>query len=210
MASQQVAASGLGGGRLNRIVITAPIAGSVIARRAVLGQVFMSDAPETELFRIADTNRLSVTFSLTPADAARAARGSIVRVSGPGRQSTARISFVSAAVDPNTRLVPVIARLDNAGGRWRVGEPVSVAVEVSGGAGSVIRVPTTAVQMVQGRSVVFVRTGTGFRAVPVTLGGQEGGTTIVTAGLTGSEQIAATNSYTVKAQLERGGGMDMD
>ncbi|MEA3029049.1 MAG: rane fusion protein heavy metal efflux system [Sphingomonadales bacterium] len=210
MAGQQVAASGLGGGSLNRIVITAPIAGRVIARRAVLGQVFMSDAPETELFRIADTNRLSVTFSLTAADAARVARGSIVQISTPGRQSAARISFVSPAVDPNTRLVPVIARLDNPGGQWRVGEPVSVAVEASGGGGSILRVPTTAVQMVQGRSVVFVRTGTGFRAVPVTLGGQDGGTTIVTAGLTGGEQIAATNSYTLKAQLERGGGMDMD
>lgn len=210
MASQQVAASGLGGGRLNRIVITAPIAGRVIARRAVLGQVFMSDASETELFRIADTNRLSVTFSLSPADAARVARGSIVQVSAPGRRSAVRISFVSPALDPNTRLVPVIARLDNPGGQWRVGEPASVSVELAGRAGGTMRVPTTAVQTVRGRNVVFVRTGTGFRAVPVTLGGQEGGTTIVTAGLTGGEQIAATNSYTLKAELERGGGMDMD
>jgi cobalt-zinc-cadmium efflux system membrane fusion protein len=210
MAGQQVAASGLGGRSLNRIVITAPIAGRVIARRAVLGQVFMSDAPETELFRIADTNLLSVTFSLIPADAARVGRGSIVQVSALGRRSAARISFVSPALDPNTRLVPVIARLDNPGGQWRIGEPVSVSVEAGGGAGNVIRVPTTAVQMIQGRNVVFVRTGTGFRAVPVTLGGQDGGTTIVTAGLTGGEQIAATNSYTLKAQLERGGGMDMD
>jgi cobalt-zinc-cadmium efflux system membrane fusion protein len=138
------------------------------------------------------------------------ARGSSVQVSAPGRRSAARIGFVSPALDPNTRLVPVIARLDNPGGQWRVGEPVSVAVEVAGGTGGIMRVPTTAVQMVQGRNVVFVRTGTGFRAVPVTLGGQEGETTIVTAGLTGGEQIAATNSYTLKAQLERGGGMDMD
>ena len=210
MASQQVAASGLGGGRLNRIVITAPIAGRVIARRAVLGQVFMSDAPDTELFRIADTNRLSVTFSLTPADAARVARGGIVQVSATGRRSAAHVSFVSPALDPNTRLVPVIARLDNPAGQWRVGEPVSVAVEAAGGGANSIRVPSTAIQTVHGRTVVFVRTATGFRAVPVTLGGQDGGSTVVTAGLTGSEQIATANSYTLKADLERGGGMDMD
>lgn len=209
MASQQVAASGLRGGNLNRIVITAPIAGSVIARSAVLGQVFMTDAPDTELFRIADTNRLSVTFSLSPADAAHVTRGSIVQVTASGRRATARISFLSPALDPKTRLVPVIARLDNHGGQWRVGEPVSVAIEVAGGAGSTIRVPTTAIQTVRGRNVVFVRTGSGFRSVPVTLGGQEGGTTVVTAGLTGGEQIAATNSYTLKAELEKGGEMDM-
>lgn len=209
MASQQVAASGVRGGNLNRIVITAPIEGSVISRSAVLGQVFMTDAPDTEMFRIADTSRLNVTFSLSPADAARVARGSIVQVTASGRRATARISFLSPALDPKTRLVPVIARLDNHGGQWRVGEPVTVAVEVAGSVGSTISVPSTAVQTVQGRSVVFVRTGAGFRAVPVTLGGQEGGATVVTAGLTGGEQIAATHSYTLKAELEKGGEMDM-
>jgi membrane fusion protein, heavy metal efflux system len=209
MAVQQVAASGIRGGNLNRIVITAPIAGSVIARSAVLGQVFMTDSPDTELFRIADTNRLSVTFSLSAADAARVTRGSVVQVTASGRRSTATISFVSPALDPKTRLVPVIARLDNRGGQWRVGEPVNVAVEVAGGSGSIIRVPTAAVQTVRGRNVVFVRTAAGFRAAPVSLGGREGATTAVTAGLTGGEQIAGTNSYTLKAELEKGGGMDM-
>jgi cobalt-zinc-cadmium efflux system membrane fusion protein len=211
MASQQVAASGLRGGNLNRIVITAPIAGHVIARSAVLGQVFMADAMDTELFRIADTSRLSVTFSLSPADAARVSRGSVVQVTALPRRSTASITFVSPALDPKTRLVPVIARMDNRSGQWRVGEPVNVAVEVAGGFGSSLSVPTTAVQTINGRNVVFVRTRAGFRAVAVTLGGQEGGTTIVNAGLTGSEQIATTNSYTLKAELEKGGGMgEMD
>jgi cobalt-zinc-cadmium efflux system membrane fusion protein len=211
MASQQVAASGLRGGNLNRIVITAPIAGRVIARSAVLGQVFMADAMDTELFRIADTNRLSVTFSLSATDAARVTRGSVVQVTAPPRRSTASISFVSPALDPKTRLVPVIARLDNRSGQWRVGEPVNVAVETAGGAGGNIRVPTAAVQTVQGRNVVFVRTGAGFRAAPVTLGGQDGGTSVVIAGLSGGEQIAAANSYTLKAELEKGGGMgEMD
>ena len=210
MAGQQVAASGVRGGNLNRIVITAPIGGQVIARNAVLGQVFMADAADTELFRIADTNRLSVTFSLSPADAARVARGSIVQVTAPGRRSTATVSFVSPALDPKTRLVPVIARLDNRGGRWRVGEPANVAVGAVPGVGSTIRVPTAAVQTVEGRNVVFVRTGAGFRVVPVTLGGHDGEMTVVTSGLMGGEQIAATNSYTLKAELEKGGEMHMD
>jgi cobalt-zinc-cadmium efflux system membrane fusion protein len=109
-----------------------------------------------------------------------------------------------------TRLVPVIARLDNRSGQWRVGEPVSVAVETAGSVGGTVRVPTTAVQTVKGRNVVFVRTGAGFRALQVILGGQEGETTVVTSGLTGSEQIAATNSYILKAELEKGAEMDMD
>jgi cobalt-zinc-cadmium efflux system membrane fusion protein len=209
MAIQQLAASGVRGGNLNRIVITAPIAGRVIARSAVLGQFFMTDAPDTELFRVADTNRLSVTFSLSPADAARLRVGSIAQVTAGNRRSATRISFVSPALDSKTRLVPVIARLDNRSGQWRVGEPVSVAVEVADSGDGTISVPLAAVQMVAGRNVVFVRTRNGFRAVPVNLGRQDGTTVVVTSGLTGDERIAAANSFTLKAELEKGGEMDM-
>lgn len=201
MARQQVAASGVRGGSLNRIVITAPIAGHVIARRAVLGQVFMADAPETELFRIANLERLSVTLSLSPADAARLAPGNPVEVTAPGRRATAQVSFVSPALDPQTRLVPAIARLDNRTGQWRAGETVSVAIRLAGSGDGAIRVPTTAVQTVEGKSVVFVRTESGFRAVPVVLGGQDGSMVVVTRGLTGREQIAAANSFTLKSAL---------
>jgi cobalt-zinc-cadmium efflux system membrane fusion protein len=57
------------------------------------------------------------------------------------------------------------------------------------------------VQTVEGKTVVFVRTGTGFRAVPVTLGRQDGAMVVVTNGLTGRERIAAANSFTLKSAL---------
>jgi cobalt-zinc-cadmium efflux system membrane fusion protein len=201
MAQQQVAASGVRGGSLNRIAITAPIAGRIVARRAMLGQVFTADSTETEMFRVADTSRLSVTVSLTPADAARVAPGTLLQITAPGRHATARVSFVSPALDPQTRLVPAIARLRNPGGEWRTGEPVSVSIELPGGQGGAIRIPSSAVQTVEGRNVVFVRTDKGFRATPVTLGAQDGDAVIVTAGLSAREQIAAANSFTLKSML---------
>ena len=51
---------------------------------------------------------------------------------------------------------------------------------------------------------MFVRTPTGFKAVPVTLGRTNGGQVTVLSGLTGSEQIASTNSFTLKAELGKG------
>src|SRR3546814_2895308 len=63
--------------------------------------------------------------------------------------------LVSPALDPQTRLVPALATLDNRGGEWRVGEPVTAAVQLTGSGGSgAIRVPTTAVQSFEGKSVV--------------------------------------------------------
>jgi membrane fusion protein, heavy metal efflux system len=57
---------------------------------------------------------------------------------------------------------------------------------------------------------VFVRTDTGFRAVPVTLGQANGASVTILSGLTGREQIAAANSFTLKAELGKGEGGDED
>jgi cobalt-zinc-cadmium efflux system membrane fusion protein len=43
-------------------------------------------------------------------------------------------------------------------------------------------VPLTAVQTVEGKTVVFVRTDKGFRAVPVTIGRQDGAMVLVASG----------------------------
>lgn len=201
-AQGQISAAGVGGGGLNRIGITAPISGQVIARSVVLGQTVDANA---ELYRIADLSSVSLALSLQPADAGRMKPGSSVAVTASGRSATAKVTFVSPALDPQTRLVPVMATLDNRGGQWRVGEPVTASVQLNGeGSDSAVRVPSTAIQTVAGKSVVFVRTATGFQAVPVTLGDNSGGTVIVRSGLKGTEQIATVNSFTLKAELGKG------
>jgi cobalt-zinc-cadmium efflux system membrane fusion protein len=201
LAREQVTASGGRGGSYNRIVIAAPISGRIIARKAVLGQNFAADAAETELFRIAQLDRLSVTLSLSPADAGRVRPGMTVQVTAPERSQSARISFVSPALDAETRQVPAIAMLDNRAGQWRAGEPVTASIQLPGTGDGAIRVPSTAVQTVDGKSVVFVRTDAGFRAAPITLGRQDGAMVIVTGGLSGRERIAAANSFTLKSAL---------
>jgi cobalt-zinc-cadmium efflux system membrane fusion protein len=201
LAREQVAASGARGGSYNRIVIAAPISGRIIARTAILGQNFAADAADTELFRIARLDRLGVTLSLSPADAGRVRPGATVQITAPGRSQSARISFVSPVLDATTRQVPAIAMLDNRAGQWRAGEPVTASIQLPGGHAATIRVPSTAVQTVDGKTIVFARTDTGFRATPVTLGRQDGATVVVTAGLTGSEKIAAANSFTLKSAL---------
>jgi cobalt-zinc-cadmium efflux system membrane fusion protein len=197
-ARQQVSAAGISRGSLNRIVITAPISGQVIGRSAVLGQTVEAEA---ELFRIANLAQVSVTLSLPPGEAGRVKPGMTVEILAGDRRQTGRVTFVSPVLDPQTRQVPVIAMLDNRGGAWRVGESVTARVLLPADGDGAIRVPTTAVQTVEGKTVVFVRTATGFQATPVTLGRQDGALVIVTAGLSGREQIAATNSFTLKSAL---------
>ena len=200
LAQQQVAAAGGGGGALNRIGIASPIGGQVIARSVVLGQTVAADA---ELFRVANLSQVAVNLSLSPADAGRVRPGSIVEITAAGRRTTARVSFVSPILDETTRQVPVIAIVDNRAGQWRVGEPVTAAIQLPGSAGTVT-VPAGAVQTVENRQVVFVRTPTGFTATPVSIGQTSGANATITSGLTGREEIASANSFILKAELGKG------
>lgn len=201
LAQQQVAAAGGGGGALNRIGIASPIGGQVIARSVTLGQTVAADA---ELFRVANLSQVAVTVSLSPADAGLVRPGSTVAITAGGRRSTARVSFVSPILDETTRQVPVIAIVDNRAGQWRVGEPVTAAIQLPGASSGTVTVPATAVQSIENRSVVFVRTQNGFVATPVVVGQASGSNVVITSGLTGREEIAGTGSFTLKAELGKG------
>ena len=207
LARQQLSATGGGGGVLNRIAVRSPITGQVIARSATLGQQIAADA---ELFRVANLARVSVTMSLVPADAGRVKPGARVEVTSAGRRQDGHITFVSPILDETTRLVPVIATIDNAGGTWRVGENVGVSVLLPASGDRSVAVPSAAVQMIGDKPHVFVRTATGFRVTPVTLGRTNGGAVTVIAGLTGEERIASTNSFTLKAELGKSAATDED
>ncbi len=206
LAQQQLGATGGGAGALNRVAMRSPISGQIIARPAMLGQTVDANA---ELYRVANLSRVTIVASIAPADAGRVRPGTRVEVTAAGRRQEGRVTFVSPVLDETTRLVRVIAALANAGGLWRVGEPVSAAILLPATGDRSIAVPSTAVQTVENRTVVFVRTSNGFRVVPVTTGRRDGDQVIITSGLRGDERTATTNSFTLKAELGKGGEMEM-
>jgi len=207
LAQQQLSATGGSGGALNRVAIRSPISGQIIARPATLGQTVAADG---ELYRVANLARVTIAASVSPADAGRVRPETRIEVAAAGRRQEGRITFVSPVLDETTRLVQVLATLDNGGGTWRVGEPVTASILLPSTGDRSIAVPSTAVQTVENKTVVFVRTPTGFKAVPVTTGRRNGDQVIIAAGLNGGERIATTNSFTLKAELGKGGEMDMD
>ena len=64
-----------------------------------------------------------------------------------------------------------------------------------------VAVPEAAVQTVEDRSVVFVRTDTGFATRPVTLGARDQGFVEVSDGLEAGVELAAAGSFTLKSEL---------
>ncbi|MBR0721623.1 efflux RND transporter periplasmic adaptor subunit [Bradyrhizobium manausense] len=100
------------------ITIYAPIAGTVVQRKIGPGQYVNSGASDP-VFVIGDLSSVWLTAFVRESDAASVAVGQDIAVNVmalPGRPLTAKINYVAAAIDPNTRRLLVRATIDNKDG----------------------------------------------------------------------------------------------
>lgn len=185
------------------VIVASPIAGRVTASSASLGAYVQ---PETELFRVSDPSRVQVEAAIAASDMARVAAGDRAVIDMPdGRSLEGRVRSVTPALDAETRAATAV--LDVPGGDWQPGLSVKARLFPHGsGTSSAIVVPEDAVQTVNGGDVVFVRTGEGFKAVPVTVGQRSAGRAEIIAGLTAGQSIATRNAFYLKAELGKGAG----
>jgi len=209
LARQQLASAGGDNEQSGRLRLRAPIGGAITARHIALGDIVDADA---KLFEVADLRNLSVELSFASADASRIAAGAAVDVIADGRTAPAKLTYLSRVLDPQTRQVRAIASISNPGTNWRIGETVRVLVALGAGSGtSTLAVPGTAVQTIEDKPSVFVRQKDGFAIRHVVLGKPTVGYATVQSGLDGSEHIAISNTYILKAEHGKGeAGEDHD
>jgi cobalt-zinc-cadmium efflux system membrane fusion protein len=188
--------------------VRAPISGRVVERRVELGTAVGRDNLETELFVIIDLSRVWIEMAVNSSDLPTVREGQSVAVSVRGGPVGAgKIIFVSPLLDKDTRAARVVATLDNPDRLWRPGSFVTAAIAVDSRPVSVA-VPAVAVQSVNGRNVVFVRTAEGFEKRDVVLGLRDNGMVEVTSGLAAGETIASSNTFPLKAELSKPGVED--
>ena len=100
------------------ITIYAPISGTVVQRKIGPGQYVNSGASDP-VFVIGDLSTVWLTAFVRESDAAAVCVGQDISVNVmalPGRPLTAKINYVAAAIDPNTRRLLVRATIDNKDG----------------------------------------------------------------------------------------------
>jgi len=184
------------------VAVVSPVSGRVANAGANLGQFV---AAETELFRVADPRRLQITASVPPADAGRVREGDRVELTTTdGRKIEGRVRSSTGVVDPQSRTATVVITPTSGGSTLAPGQLVQARILASGGAAkSGVMVPQDAVQTLGSDTVVFVRTGQGFRAQPVQVGSRSGGMVAITGGLAAGTQIATTNAFLLKAEIEK-------
>jgi cobalt-zinc-cadmium efflux system membrane fusion protein len=182
--------------------VRAPISGRVVDRKVDLGAAVGRDNLETELFTIADLNRVWVELAVRPGDLPAVAEGQTVSIDAYGlsRRAVGKIIFVSPIVDKDTHSARVVAEIANPDGNWRPGSLVHAEV-ATGERSAAITVPARAVQTIGKARVVFVRTPEGFERRTVTLGDGDDRLVEVLSGVREGEIVAAGNTFALKAEL---------
>ena len=202
-AQAAVAAAGVSGdGR--SLAVTSPLAGQVTAAPIVLGSFVGAGE---ELYRVVNPNGLQIEVALPSQDASRIQPGDEAAVIvGDGREIGARVRSVTPSLDPESRSATAVLSLTRAIPGLQPGAFLQARIRPSGEVDqSRIAVPENAVQVLEGRDVVFVRTQRGFQAREVETGSRSAGMVTILSGLEPGQQIAIDNAFLLKAELEKEG-----
>src|SRR4051795_12432800 len=116
------------------ITIYSPIAGTVVQRKIGPGQYVNSGASDP-VFVVGDLSTVWLTAFVRESDAAAVCVGQDITVNVmalPGRPLTAKVNYVAAAIDPNTRRLLVRAAIDNKDGLLKPEMFANVTIYSSG------------------------------------------------------------------------------
>lgn len=188
-----------------RVPIRAPIAGTVIERLVTLGEAVER---ASSAFKIANLSRVWVLLDLYEKDLARVRVGQSLEVrteSYPGEVFKARVAYVVPVIDLATRTAKVRVEIENKAGKLRLGQLVTAKLIGSPEATAepVLTVPRAAVQTVDGKPLVFVKSGAGFERRPVELGVSGGELVEVRKGLNAGDEVAGEGGFLIKSELLR-------
>ena len=182
-----------------RLSVTSPISGVVTSVHVGPGGF----APQGGVIaEVTNPARVEIVFSAPPALAGQVRAGSAIRVQGPTGEFDAVVTGVAAGAGVGNGAAVIRAR--PTGSLLPPAGSAVTGVIVTGETSGTLTVPSEAVQTVEGATVVFVRTQTGFRVAPVLVGRQAGDRTEILRGLTGDERVAGVNAFLLKAELAKG------
>ncbi|MBK8213742.1 MAG: efflux RND transporter periplasmic adaptor subunit [Myxococcales bacterium] len=199
---------GAGGGEGGVLLaLRAPVAGSVVARDAVVGQPV---APEQVLGQITDLAQvwfLGRVFEQDLSSLTVGAKADVVLNAFPRTTVPGVVEAIGQKVDPGARTVVARIRLENPSGNLRLGlfGKGLVAIPELAAAEPVLVVARSAVVDVAGKSVVFVEDSPGsYTRHDVTLGLSAPGKVQVLGGLREGEAVVVAGVFTLKSVLLKG------
>ena len=187
---------------LTQYQLTAPIAGTVIERKGVLGEYVDKDK---RLMVIADLTSLWIDYRVYQTDFARLKLGQKVetRLAQNGTPKLAAISYISPIGMTDTQSMLARVVIENKDGSFRPGLYVTGRV-LLGEQKVAVAVKQSAVQYIAGKPVVFVETKEGFEAREVEFGLKDDDMAEIIFGVVAGDKVVTGNSFVLKAEIGKG------
>jgi len=197
------------GGAVSTFPLTAPFAGTVIEKHAILGELAPTDK---QVFTVADLSRLWIEANLFEKDLGRVKTGAeaIVTVDAyPGETFRGQLTYIAAVLDKETRTVQARVEVVNPGGRLKPEMFATAAIRTSGTGGAAgtpgkeqaLLLPQDAVVFREGRPPAFVAENDGFEPREVELGEKLGDKVVIRNGIKAGERVVTAGTYALKARL---------
>jgi len=186
-------------------VLRSPVAGAVIERAALVGQLLDPAAPA---FRIGDLSTLWLTVHAFERDAVRVRQGVSARLAFPalpGQDFEGIVTLVGRQVERESRTVPVRIDVQNKQNVLRPGMSATATLPVGESGAAILTVPISSVQRVRNEWCVFLpKDANHFEIRRIGRGRDLGGEVEVLSGLTASDTIVVDGAFLLKAQAEKG------
>lgn len=182
---------------LKTYIITAPFTGNVMARHANVGELSNGQI----LFSLANYENVWAELSVFSNQLAMIKKEQDLLLSHGEFEQHSSIAFIAPSTEGNPYSVAHVP-VDNNSGLWPIGTLVKARVTTAIENASVL-IPQTAIQEYEGSPVVFVKNDQEYTPHPVVLGRSDGNNIAIIEGLEIGEQIVVSNSYLLKADLEK-------
>jgi cobalt-zinc-cadmium efflux system membrane fusion protein len=181
------------------IAVISPADGKITTESTTIGAFVQ---PETPLFTIANEKQIQINAFITTQDLARVKVGdSATIMSRSDQEYRAKVRSITPAVSGTNQTATAVLELDDKGAALVIGEGVQVRLHTSNALTNSLIVPEDAIQNIEGRDVVFVKTKTGFKPQLVVVGQRSNGYAEIMSGLDPTTSIATQNVFLIKAEM---------
>lgn len=190
-------------GNVSAFAVTAPFAGTVIAKDATLGEL---GRPGETLFTLADLSRVWIQADLPEAALAKVRVGAAATVTVPaypGESFSGRVDLIGAALDKDTRTVAARIVVPNADGRLKPEMFATATIDSGAEQREALLLPDAAIVLMQGQPTVFVFEQGAYEARLVEPGERSGGRTVLKSGVKAGEQVVTAGAYALKARQQK-------
>ncbi|MDZ4728548.1 MAG: efflux RND transporter periplasmic adaptor subunit [Xanthomonadales bacterium] len=186
---------------LKSYVVTAPISGIITERNASAGE----PTAGRSLFTIVDPSTVWVNLAVFPSDLARVQPGTPVTVFPPGGSEpvSSTIDRINIVAEINQAVMARVV-LDNTAGRFFPGSYVQAQIQVAEYSVP-LAVKRDGLQSFRDFTVVYAQVGDEYEVRMLELGRQDGEWIEVLSGLEPGTRYVTSNSYLVKADIEKSG-----